>query len=75
MTKLFEQAIDAARTLSPQTQDDIARVVLQLAGGELLAMSLTEEEKISFEKSRDEAKRREFASDDEVKSIWAKHGL
>jgi hypothetical protein len=32
MTKLLEQALEAARSLSPDAQDDIARAVLRLAG-------------------------------------------
>jgi hypothetical protein len=28
MTKLLEQAVEAARSLTPELQDDIARVVL-----------------------------------------------
>ena len=32
MTKLFEQAIEAARKLPPEEQDDIARAIMQLAG-------------------------------------------
>jgi hypothetical protein len=31
MTKLFEQAIETARALSPERQDEIARLVLMLA--------------------------------------------
>ena len=34
MTKLLEQALEAARVLPAQAQDDIARVVLHLAGQE-----------------------------------------
>ena len=34
MTKLLEQAVEAARALPPESQDDIARVVLHLAGNE-----------------------------------------
>jgi hypothetical protein len=32
VTKLLEQALEAARSVSPDAQDDIARVVLRLAG-------------------------------------------
>jgi len=32
MTKLLEQALEVARRLPSDAQDDIARVVLQLAG-------------------------------------------
>jgi hypothetical protein len=34
MTKLLDQAIETARALPPDVQDDIARVVLQLTGSE-----------------------------------------
>ncbi len=75
MTKLFEQAIETARALSPEVQDDIARVMLQLAGDEQSVMPLTVEEKATFAKSREEAARRDFATDEQVRAIWAKHGL
>jgi hypothetical protein len=32
MTKLFEHAVDVARGLPPEVQDDLARVLLELAG-------------------------------------------
>ncbi len=75
MTKLFEQAIETARSLSPEMQDEIARVMLQLAGNEQPVMTLTAEEKASLAKSRGEAARRDFATDEQVRAIWAKHGL
>jgi hypothetical protein len=75
MTKLFEQAVETARGLPPEVQDDIARVVLKLAGDDQPGMMLTAEEKASFAKSRGEAARREFATDEQVRAIWAKHGL
>jgi hypothetical protein len=34
MTNLLDRAVEAARSLPPETQDEIARLVLQLAGGE-----------------------------------------
>jgi hypothetical protein len=34
MTKLLEQAVDTVRTLPPKMQDDLARLLLQLAGHE-----------------------------------------
>jgi hypothetical protein len=75
MTKLLDHAVETARALPPDVQDEIARVVLQLAGAEQPATHLTEEEKISFAKSRGEAERREFATDEQVRATWAKHGL
>lgn len=75
MTKLFEKAVETARALPPEVQDDIARVVLQLAGDDQPSMHLTADEKASFAESRGEAARREFAPDEQIRTIWAKHGV
>ena len=75
MTKLFEQAIEAARKLSPDEQDDIARAVMQLAGaGDVTPIRLTPEEREAIARSKAAAARGEFAGDDEVRAVWAKHG-
>jgi hypothetical protein len=34
MTKLLEQALEAARNLPPEAQDEIALIVLRLAGAD-----------------------------------------
>jgi hypothetical protein len=75
MTKLLERAIEAARALPPEVQDEIAAVVLQLAGEEPPVYQLTDEEKAALEESLEQAAHGEFATDDEVRAIWAKHGL
>jgi len=75
MTKLLDDAVKAARALPPDEQDDIARFVLQLAGNEQQVMHLTAEEKASFAKSRGESARRQFATDEQVRATWARHGL
>ncbi|MGP0058231.1 MAG: hypothetical protein ACLPID_02935 [Beijerinckiaceae bacterium] len=75
MTKLFEQAVETARALPPEVQDDVARVVLILDGDDQPGMHLMPEEEASFAKSRGEAARREFALGEKVRAIWAKHGL
>jgi hypothetical protein len=76
MTKLLEQAVAAARNLPPEAQDDIARVVLQLAGADHEPpVTLTPEEQAAITVSKAAAARGEFATDDEVRAVWAKHGL
>ncbi|MCQ4188185.1 hypothetical protein [Methylocystis suflitae] len=42
---------------------------------EVLAQQLNPEEEASFEESLAQAERGEFATDDQVRAIWAKHGL
>ena len=75
MTKLLEHAVATARELSPDMQDDIARLMLAYADDTQNVIALTSEEEASFSLSLAQADRREFASDDQVRTIWAKHGL
>ena len=75
MTKLLEKAVAVARDLPEDVQDEIARVMLSLAGlnGPVIELSDTEEK--SFTESLAQARRGEYASEDEVSSVWARHGL
>lgn len=73
--RLLEQAFETVRILPPETQDSLARMLLQFAGVEQPAIELTAEEAASFEESIAQGDRGEFATDEEVRAIWAKHGL
>jgi hypothetical protein len=70
MTDLLERAVRAARSLPPAAQDDIARVVLALAEEDQEFVELTPEEEASLAESLDQATRREFVSDEEVRAMW-----
>jgi len=75
MTKLLEQAIEAARRLSPDEQDDIARVIMLFAGADDTApIPLSPEEHEAIAKSKAAAARGDFATDEQVRAVWAKHG-
>lgn len=69
MTKLLEQAVEIARTLPPDVQDEIARLMMSLAQS-------AEPEEIDPEhlpdvlKSLAQAKRGEFATDAEVEAAF-----
>ncbi len=75
MTKLLDQAIEAVRVLPPKEQDDIARLLLQLTRDDAELVALTPEERAAISRSQEAAARGEFASDEQVRSTWAKHGL
>jgi hypothetical protein len=77
MTALLDRALEAARTLPPAAQDDIARVVLRLAGtdDEAAPVVLSPEEQAAIAVSQAAAVRGEFATDEQVRAVWAKHGL
>ena len=74
MTKLLDQAIEVARRLPPEDQDNIARALIQLAGvADAGPVPLTTQERAAVERSKAGAARGEFASEAEVEAIWAKH--
>jgi hypothetical protein len=76
MTKLLDQALEVARSLPSEAQDDIARVVLQLAGGEEAPpIALSADERSAVANSKQAAARGEFATEEQVRATWAKHGL
>lgn len=70
MTELLERALERVRALPPEAQDDMARVLLSLAGDDAPVFALTPEEEASFANSRAQAARREFATDEQVQAIW-----
>ena len=75
MTRLFEQAVETVRGLPPEMQDELARMLLQLAGEDQPSLQLGPEEEASLDESLAQADRGEFATDDQVRAIWAKRNL
>jgi hypothetical protein len=74
MTRLFEEAVATVARLSDDKQDELARVLLQLAGYEQPPYVLTPEEETDLDASIAAEERGEFATDEEIRAIWAKHG-
>jgi hypothetical protein len=77
MTKLLDQALKAVRSLPADAQDDIARVVLRLVGtdDEASPVPLSPEERAAVVGSKAAAARGEFATDEQIRAVWAKHRL
>lgn len=74
MTKLLDDALAAARSLPAFAQDDIARVVLRLAGvDDAPPVVLSPDERAAIATSKAAAARGEFASEAQVRAVWAKH--
>jgi hypothetical protein len=72
MTRLLELAVDSVRALSPDVQDELARLLLQVAGEEQPVIQLTPEERADLAEADAEIVRGEFATDEHVRSILAK---
>jgi hypothetical protein len=76
ITKLLDRAVEAARSLPPDAQDDIAHVVLRLTGADdEPPVPLTPDEKAAITASKAAAARGEFATEEQVRAVWTKHGL
>ncbi|MBV9750267.1 MAG: hypothetical protein JO157_15785 [Acetobacteraceae bacterium] len=76
MTKLLEDALAAVRNLPPANQDDVARAMLRLSGmDDEPAVALSANERAAIAASKAAAERGEFASEEQVRATWAKHGL
>jgi hypothetical protein len=74
MTKLLEQAVATVSALPDAKQDELAAILLQFTGVEQPPIPLTAEEEADLDASLAEAERGEFATDEEVRAIWAKYG-
>ena len=75
MTKLLEEAVATVRGLAPEVQDDLARILLQLAGKDQPVVQLSAADEASLAESLAQADRGEFATDEQVRAIWAKYDL
>ncbi|MEH2555439.1 hypothetical protein V1286_002968 [Bradyrhizobium algeriense] len=72
MTKLLEHAVDSVRGLPPEVQDELARLLLQVAGEEQPVILLTSEERADLAEADAEIARGEFATDELMRSILTK---
>ncbi len=75
MTLLLEHAVNTARALPIQRQNEIAQIMLSFAGNQREVAQLSDEENAAITLSVEAANCGEFASDKEIKDMWAKHGL
>jgi hypothetical protein len=70
MTKLLERALEAARRLPPDDQDEVARAILTLMGDESEPEEIDPAHLSDVLESLAQAKRREFATDEEVEAAF-----
>jgi hypothetical protein len=75
MTDLHDRAVKAARVLPSETEDAIACLVLRFAGDDESFVVLTDDERAAIADSKAAAARGEFATEEQVSAVWAKHGL
>jgi len=70
MTKLLEKALEAVRKLSPEEQDEIAQAMLQFAENDGEPEAIDPAHLPAVLNGLAQAKRGEFASDEEVEAVF-----
>lgn len=75
MTKLLNRAIEAAKELPAEMQDEIAGILLRFMGEDEPVYQLTPEEEADIEEALAEVERGEIATEEEVRSMWTKYQL
>ena len=75
MKRLLEEGFSKISGLPESEQDDLARTLLELAGIDQPPIQLTAAEEADLCEAEAEIARGELASADEVRAIWASHGL
>jgi hypothetical protein len=76
MTKLLDQALEVVRGLPPEAQDDVARILLELArDDDSEPVTLSPDERTSIAVSKAAAARGKCATDGQVRAVWAKRDL
>jgi len=75
MTELLKQAFAVASVLPDHQQDEIARVLLEMARDDSEVIALTPDERAELALALEEVARGETVSLEEAKAGWAKYGI
>jgi hypothetical protein len=75
MTKLLDKAIEKTRALPEADQDAIALLVLEALESGDDTIPLDAEARAAIDEGLEQARRRDFASDEEIAVLWRRHGL
>jgi hypothetical protein len=75
MTRLLEEAIRKVRELPEADQDEAAEILLSVALKRGEPVRLDDETRAAIREGREQARRGEFASDEEMAAFFKRHGV
>ena len=75
MTKLLEEAIERVKGLPEPDQDIAAEFLLGFADPETNRYRLSEAQLREVELAKEQARKGEFATEEEMESLWRRSGL
>lgn len=74
MTKLLEKAIESARALPDEEQDALALAIISMTEAGLSVPDLDDETRAAIREGLAQAQRGQFASDEEMRTLWQRFG-
>ena len=75
MTKKLEEAIAKVRELPEADQDEAADLLLSVASKNVAPTRLDDETRAAIQEGREQARRGEFVSDENMAAFFERHGV
>jgi hypothetical protein len=75
MSKMLEEAVAKVRELPESDQDEAAEMLLSVAARKAGPVPLDEETRAAIREGREQARRGEFASDEDMAAFFKRHGV
>ena len=75
MTKMLEEAIKKVRELPEADQDEAAEMLLSVASKSEAPVQLDDETRAAVREGREQARRGEFVSDEDMVAFFKRHGV
>ena len=75
MTKSLEEAVAKVRELPEADQDEAAEMLLSVAARKAGPVALDEETRAAIREGREQARRGEFVSDEDMAAFFKRHGV
>jgi hypothetical protein len=75
MSKMLEEAIKKIRELPEAEQDEAAEVLLSVASKRAGPVLLDDETRAAVREGREQARRGDFVSDDDMAAFFKRHGI
>lgn len=75
MTKMLEEAIRKVRELPEAEQDEAAEMLLSVAAKNAAPVALDDETRTAIREGREQARRGEFVSGEDMAAFFQRHGI
>jgi predicted transcriptional regulator len=75
MSKLLDDAISKVRELPESDQDEAAEILLAVAARHGAPVRLDDETRAAVKEGQDQARRGEFANDEDMAAFFRRHGV